>query len=147
MRSSWTVVLVLFLLISVAVVAVLLQGKNSKDCSMRLADKKCISLERATTQDARARGLSGRVSMPMDEGMLFVFDKPRQECFWMKGMHFDIDIIWLDAQKKVVHIERNVKPASYPNSYCPDKAAQYVIEVNAGVAERASVELGGQLSF
>lgn len=85
--------------------------------------------------------------MAQDQGMLFVFNAPDTVCFWMKDMRFSLDIIWLDAQKEVVHIEKNVSPETFPKTYCPDKPAQYVIELNAGEAARNHLVAGHRLSF
>jgi uncharacterized membrane protein (UPF0127 family) len=105
-----------------------------------------LQLERVSTPEAREKGLSGRNSLPKDQGMLFVFAAPSQYCLWMKDMKFNIDIIWLDPAKKVIKIEENVAPSTYPNTFCPDKDAQYVIEVNAGVAKTTGIKLGAQLN-
>ena len=99
------------------------------------------------TMAEREKGLGGRVSLPKDEGMLFVFEGVAVQCFWMKDMHFSIDIIWLDAEKRVVHIEKDVSPETYPRTFCPSKPAKYVIELNAGEASRASIHPGQKLSF
>ncbi len=105
------------------------------------------SLEVAGTPLSQHVGLGGRVSMAQDQGMLFVFNAPDTVCFWMKDMRFSLDIIWLDAQKEVVHIEKNVSPETFPKTYCPDKPAQYVIELNAGEAARNHLVAGHRLSF
>jgi uncharacterized membrane protein (UPF0127 family) len=105
------------------------------------------SLEVAGTPLSQHVGLGGRVSMAQDQGMLFVFDAPDAACFWMKNMHFSLDMIWLDANKRVVHIEQNVSPETFPALFCPDKPAKYVIELKAGEAKRSHVVLGQKLAF
>ncbi len=115
--------------------------------SSKLADHKCLKLEQVSSPRALRQGLSGRISMPVDQGMLFVFDRSSRYCFWMKDMRFPIDIIWLSTDKKVLHLEENVEPKTYPNNFCPGQAAQYVIEVNSGVARKAKIEEGKQLQF
>mgnify|MGYP003619947820 CR=1 FL=1 len=107
----------------------------------------CLSLERVSEPDDLAKGLSGRESMPANQGMLFVFPESSKHCFWMKDMQFPLDMIWVDANKKVVHVEADVQPDSYPNEICPPQPAVYVIEVNAGVAKKAYLTPGSQLQF
>lgn len=98
------------------------------------------------TVRARERGLAGRASLPADEGMLFVFDQPGGWSFWMKGMKLPIDIIWLDADKRVVHIERAVQPDQPPHrSYSPGEDALYVLEVGANQSD--GVHLGDRAKF
>jgi len=104
-------------------------------------------LEVATTTIAQERGLSGRLSMPAKQGMLFSFNGEAQRCFWMKGMRFPLDIIWLNGRKQVVHLERNVSPKTYPETFCPPQLAQYVVELNAGQARIAGITTGETLKF
>lgn len=115
--------------------------------SSKRADYKCLKLEQVSSPGALKQGLSGRISMPEDQGMLFVFDRPSRYCFWMKDMRFPIDIIWLSADKKVLEFAENVEPKTYPNNFCPAQPAQFVIEVNAGVAREVKLEEGKQLQF
>ncbi len=109
--------------------------------------KRGYHLAVASTQEARQKGLGGRADMKENEGMLFVFDAPDAACFWMKNMHFSLDMIWLDADKRVVHIEQNVSPETFPKSFCPGKPAKYVVELKAGEARRSHVVLGQKLAF
>lgn len=106
-----------------------------------------VRYTRLTTEDTREKGLSGRVSLPTEEVMLFVFPEPGLHCFWMKDMQFPIDMIWLDSKKEVIKIESAVQPSTYPERFCPDQPARYVVEVNAGQAQRAGVTVGTRLQF
>lgn len=101
-----------------------------------------LSLEVADTPALQAHGLSDRLSMPRNHGMLFVFDPPSDPGFWMKDMHFPLDMIWLDANKHIVKIDSNVLPESYPNIFTPPGEIKYVIEVNAGVAAELGLSVG-----
>jgi uncharacterized membrane protein (UPF0127 family) len=104
-------------------------------------------LQVADTTAERTKGLGGQNSMPANSGMLFVYAQPTKECFWMKDMHFALDMIWLDANKKVVYIAQDVAPETYPKTYCPPQPAQYVIELHAGEAARQQVHSGDTLLF
>lgn len=104
-------------------------------------------LQVANTLSAREHGLSDRPSLPTDQGMLFSFPDQSVHCFWMKGMHFPLDIIWLDAGKRVLYVKDYATPASYPHAYCPAESAQYVIELNAGQAARTGVQKDQTLTF
>jgi uncharacterized protein len=92
------------------------------------------SLEIADTDAARAQGLSNRVGMAQNHGMLFRYANQGVRCFWMKDMHFSLDIIWLNAQSQAIKIERNVSPDTYPHPFCASPA-QNVLELNAGAAQ------------
>lgn len=105
------------------------------------------SLEVAITKEEHEKGLSNRKSLAEDRGMLFLFQKEDKECFWMKDMEFPLDIIWLDGTKRVVHLERNVSPDTYPQAICPSEKATYVIELNSGQASEAGILPGQILNF
>ncbi len=107
----------------------------------------CIRLGKAVTAADRQQGLSGKTFMPPDEGLLFVFEPPQQACMWMKDMRFSLDMIWLNSSSTITHIERNIKPESYPNSYCGASPAAYVIELNEGTADAAKLKVGDQLKL
>lgn len=110
-------------------------------------DGQRYELQVSDTKSQQAKGLGGRASLPTDKGMLFVFDQSVSHCFWMKDMHFAIDIIWLDDRKQVTHIERRITPDTYPHTFCPTQPSRYVIELNAGQADAHHVHKGQQLSF
>ena len=69
--------------------------------------------------------------------MLFVFDRPGEYAFWMKGMRFPIDIVWLSGHE-VVHIERQIQADSL-SIYAPAQPADRVLEFNAGAMDGLSV--------
>lgn len=94
----------------------------------------------ADTPAKRQQGLSGRETLERDEAMLFVFEEDGYHAFWMKDMKFSIDMIWLDESMAIVHIERNVSPSSYPNTYKSPEPARYVLEVQAGTADRLNLQ-------
>ena len=106
-----------------------------------------FTFETAQTETAQERGLSGRPSLAANHAVLFVFDKPGINCFWMKDMRFGLDIIWLDVGKRVVYIKQNAQPSTYPTSFCPDKPSQYTIEVNDGTVQKTGLKISDKVSF
>ena len=104
----------------------------------------------ALTTDEQTKGLSIKDSLQPDGGMLFPYEAPRILSFWMKDMKFPIDILWLDADKKVVHIEESLQPCSplLPcPSYTPDVQAQYVLETVAGFSSANGIVNGTPVEF
>jgi uncharacterized membrane protein (UPF0127 family) len=91
-----------------------------------------IALEIADTDATRTLGLSNRASLQENTGMLFIFPKADYWGFWMKDMHFPLDIIFLDSTYKVITIFKNVQPNTFPALLKPEGPATYVLEVNAG---------------
>lgn len=101
-----------------------------------------LQAEVADNAITQARGLSGRESLDEDEAMLFIFEKPTKAVFWMKGMKFPIDIIWLDENWRVLAVAPNVLPETYPQTFSAPAPIRYVIETNAGWASNHSVTTG-----
>lgn len=118
--------------------------RNDKNLSI---NGRNFAIEVAHTDNSRQKGLGGRDCIPKNQAMLFVFDKSSPYCFWMKGMRFPIDIVWLNTEKRIVHQENSVQPVSYPNRYCPPVEAQYVLEFHAGTTRAVNLTTGQQLSF
>lgn len=77
-----------------------------KKMKVRINDK-VISVEVADTPQTRSQGLSNRSPLPEDSGMLFLFDSPGRQRFWMKGMKFPLDIIWI-RDHTIVDLNTNV---------------------------------------
>jgi len=106
-----------------------------------------LNLLVADSAEERNKGLSGRDNLGVDQAMLFVFEESGKHCFWMKDMKFDIDILWFDAARKLIHQERKLSPDTYPESYCADKDALYVLEVVSGMAEELDLRDDDQLQL
>jgi uncharacterized membrane protein (UPF0127 family) len=100
-----------------------------------------------TSTSEQEKGLGGRPSLPLDQGMLFSFSGSASRCFWMKDMEFPLDIIWLSSSKKVVYIQPDAQPSSYPGIFCPSLPAQYVIELNGGQTGLKHIRVGQTLEF
>ncbi len=109
--------------------------------TMQLADT-VLEVKVVSTNEERRRGLSGVVGLEPDEGMFFVFDSDGYYGIWMKDMLFSIDILWLNSNKEIVHIESFVDPDTYPTVFKPDKPARYVLEVNAGFVVKHKINVG-----
>lgn len=106
-----------------------------------------VRVEVAATGEEKAQGLSGRNCLDPDSGMLFHYDLSGDYCFWMKDMKFAIDMVWLDDDKKVITIKDRVTPETYPESFCPDRPAKYIVEVDAGKAQEYGWQVGAVLDF
>lgn len=127
-------------------------AKIAKDSTIVSIGKLSVNAKIASTPNDKKTGLSKNDSLALDQGMLFIFDKSDIYPFWMKGMKFAIDIIWLDQNKKVVDIAKNVSPEPGKNDvqlkqYKPATAAKYVLEVNAGLGDLNNVQVGDTANF
>jgi uncharacterized membrane protein (UPF0127 family) len=96
-------------------------------------------LQLAVTSAQQARGLGYRARLPVSSGMLFVFSLSGTRCFWMKGMRFALDIIWLSPSDEVVTVHRDLLPKD-SSIYCA--VSQDVVELDAGQAHAAGIDVG-----
>lgn len=106
-----------------------------------------ISVEVASTSEEQAKGLGQRLSLPDNQGMLFPFMYPGDYGFWMKDMHFPLDMVWISSDKKVVSITPNISPDTYPTVFYPPLAISYVLELNAGAAKEFGIATDTELVF
>ncbi|OGG47170.1 hypothetical protein A2671_01145 [Candidatus Kaiserbacteria bacterium RIFCSPHIGHO2_01_FULL_49_13] len=106
-----------------------------------------IAVEFADTPALRTKGLSGRELLEEGRGMLFIFENAGRYDFWMKDMHFPIDIIWISSDKKVVGITPSLSPETFPEVYYPPTDVPYVLEVPSGYAATHGLKEGDQLTW
>jgi len=108
-----------------------------------------LQVEVMVKDEDRAMGLMFRPSLPKDRGMLFIFERPDFHGIWMKNCRFPIDIVWLDEERKVVHVAESVPPCKAEPCpvYNPLRRAAYVVELNAGQAKREKAVLGAAIGF
>lgn len=102
-----------------------------------------ITVEIADNSEERSKGLMFRESIPHNTGMLFVFENEGLYSFWMKNVEFNLDMIWMDSNGEVVHIEENVPTCTeICPSYTSLRRASYVLEVNAGYVNEINLVKG-----
>ena len=106
-----------------------------------------VKVDLALTAKEQEQGLSGRENLKNDAGMLFIFPKPSINYFWMKDMNFPIDIIWIDFNFRVIYIQKDALPSSYPNSFGPGVDNSYVLEVSDGFSEKNNLKIGDSVEF
>lgn len=102
------------------------------------------SLEVCSTDSERALGLMYRRSLAEHSGMLFVFPHERENSFWMKNTYIPLDMIFVDADLKVVGILEDVPPLNeVPRSV--GKPSKFVVELGAGVTRKHGVVVGSRM--
>ena len=116
---------------------------------LKLPSGKVLQTEVMVSDEDRQMGLMFRPSLPLDHGMLFIFAQPDFHGIWMKNCKFPIDIVWLDAERKVVHVAPKVPPCEAEPCpvYQPLQRASYVVELNAGQAGKEKAVVGSKLEF
>jgi uncharacterized membrane protein (UPF0127 family) len=95
-------------------------------------------------------GLMERSSLPQNGGMLFIFPEQAPRAFWMMNTLIHLDIIFADAEGRILNIAANVPPCVAPRR-CPTyrsiAPARYVLEITGGRAESLGIRAGGYLHF
>ena len=107
----------------------------------------CFDVELAVTQEQKTQGLMYRTSLHKDKGMLFIFEEESEYPFWMKDTLIPLDMVWINSDYEVVHIETAQPCEDICEVINPNANAQYVLEVNAGIADKIGLEAGDKLVF
>lgn len=119
--------------------------------TIQLADER-FELELAMDDDTRRRGLMHREHMDDDAGMLFAFPDERRRQFWMKNCLIDLDILFLDANGRIVATDTMMAPTELDFGVPVDRSdsvrpAQFAIELNRGTIHRLGLEVGDTIDL
>ncbi|MDQ3835795.1 MAG: DUF192 domain-containing protein [Thermoproteota archaeon] len=104
----------------------------------------------SATNEQRTKGLSVKDGLSENQAMLFVFENEAEHRFWMKDMKFPIDIIWMDANKTVIHVEHDLQPCStilLCTTYKANGNSLYVLETVGGFAQKYGITKGTHIDF
>ncbi len=102
-----------------------------------------IQAEVAQTDRERAIGLMHRKDMPTNHGMLFVFDEPQPQCFWMKNTLLPLSIAFVADDGSIVNIA-DMKPLD-ETSHCSKKPVRFALEMNQGWFAKRGIKAGAKL--
>lgn len=105
-----------------------------------------LTIELATTPEARACGLSHRASLTANRGMLFVYAEPEILTFWMKNTRMPLSIAFIDAAGRIVSIQK-MNPFPTTTVYASPVPALYALEVNQGWFEENGIAIGDVVDF
>ncbi len=103
-----------------------------------------IDAQVAQTPEQRQIGLMHRREMPATEGMLFVFEQPATQCFWMKNTLLPLTAAFVADDGRVVNLV-DMKPQT-TDSHCSTEPVRFVLEMNLGWFAKRGVKAGSHLS-
>ena len=137
-----------------AVLVLVISGLSGADASAACADDRVelrgdwgtarFRVDIADTNETRQRGLMFVEEMPANKGMLFVFPDERPRSFWMRNTYIPLDIIYFDATGEWVSVQADAIP--FDETGLPSEGpAQFVLEINAGLAARFGMGPGTQI--
>ena len=143
MNDSWARRAAVIAALCVAAVASAQDGPQ-KLAQVRLnAGIHNINAELASTPQQREIGLMFRNAMPANDGMLFVFEQPGQQCFWMRNTLIPLSVAFIGDDGTVVNID-DMKPQTL-DSHCSAKPVRFVLEMNEGWFAKRGIKAGSRL--
>lgn len=107
-----------------------------------------FQVEVAKDDASRMRGLSGREYLAPEQGMLFIFDTAGNHGFWMKGMKFPLDMVWI-RDNRIVDLTENVPISKelLPAIYYPKETILWMLELNAGAVKKYGLKVGDSIEL
>jgi uncharacterized protein len=116
-----------------------------------LPDGSTVRVELATTEKEREYGLMGRTSLPEGRGMLFVHDDVAPHAYWMYHCKIGLDIVWMDADRRIVEMSPNTPPCTGKANTCGNYGGQepskYVLELPVGDIAKHRLAVGETIGF
>lgn len=110
-----------------------------------------FDVEISKTKEEREKGLMNRKSLKQNKGMLFIFEKPSPVNFWMKNTLIPLDMIFIDENLEIAHIENHAAPCPQNDANCPLYSSvvpiKYVLEIGADLAKINNIEVGNNVSI
>lgn len=117
-------------------------------------DEITLQVQIADTKPLQTRGLMFQEKLPYDQGMLFIFEDTGVRSMWMLNMQFALDVLWLDAQGNVIHIEKDAQPckSALETMACTftngdAKPAKYVLEVTSGFVDKFNITKNSKIEI
>jgi uncharacterized membrane protein (UPF0127 family) len=102
-----------------------------------------IDAQVAQTAQQREIGLMFRKEMPQTEGMIFVFDQPATQCFWMRNTLLPLTAAFVADDGRIVNLA-DMKPQT-DDSHCSEEPVRFVLEMNQGWFARKNIKKGAKL--
>jgi uncharacterized protein len=103
-----------------------------------------IDTQLALTPEQRQIGLMWRKEMPQNEGMLFVFEQPAQQCFWMKNTLLPLTAAFIADDGSIVNLA-DMKPQT-TDPHCSKQPVRYVLEMNKGWFAKKNIKAGSKIT-
>lgn len=105
-----------------------------------------VRVELAQTPEQRQRGLMYRKQLAPDAGMLFIFERPQHNVFWMHNTYLPLDMIFITPEWEVLGIVENATPQTDTPRQVPGLSS-YVLEVNAGFSRQHGIAAGAKIKL
>lgn len=137
--------LIIILFASLTFLFLIIDIPSLKDNPSLIINNKKFNIDIAKSVEQKEKGLSIYDKLPLNKGMIFVFNTPEYYAFWMKDMKFPIDIIYI-RKNKIIDIFKNVPAPKSENETLPiikpKETADMVFEINAGLSDKYNFKIG-----
>ncbi len=138
MRAS-----LVWLLLGLSLQALAQQAQTNLPRTKLTAGMHMLDVQLAQTPQERQIGLMFRKEMPQHEGMLFVFEQPATQCFWMRNTLIPLTAAFVADDGTIVNLA-DMKPLS-DDSHCSTKPVRFVLEMNQGWFAKRNIAAGYKL--
>lgn len=122
----------LFILLVTGAVLVILGFRPKVSLDNVISGEGIYKFLLADTIEEQVKGLSEMGSLPENTVMFFAYEKDDSCAIWMKDMLFNIDVVWLDKDFKVIDYKEAISPDTFPENFAPKTPCRYFIEANEG---------------
>ena len=150
LKKFLIITLTITILSSIFYLLSIFKAQKLDKIEVNIKDKN-YKLEIADTVSSRAKGLSRRKHLCSNCGMLFVFNRPAYQIFWMKDTLIPLDIIFLDKDKKITAIHQAQPQPHTPilklKRYGSQQPSLFVIELKAGQSQKIGLQIGQTINF
>lgn len=136
--------LFLFIAVVLAAAPALAAAKTERLVVVSSAGERAFNVEVVREEAERNRGLMHRKTLADDAGMLFDYDPPQEVAFWMKNTYIPLDIIFIDAEGRIITIAANTTPHSLKR-IPSNGVARGVLEINGGLAAKLGIKVGDRV--
>jgi uncharacterized membrane protein (UPF0127 family) len=143
MFNKFRVLLATIVISSLSVSTLAQDGPQSLPAIKLSVGMHVIQAELAQTPEQRSTGLMFRKTMGTNDGMLFAFEEPGQQCFWMKNTLLPLSVAFIADDGSVVNID-DMKPQTL-DSHCSTKPVRFVLEMNDGWFVKRGIKAGTKM--
>ncbi len=140
------VVLTIVLILSILVFFIVKNQMDKPEIKNLQIGDKHYQVEIVRSEKDQIKGLSDRNSLEDIDGMLFVYDDSRIRSFWMEGMRFDLDIIWI-RNSKIIGFTENISYQDQGKSYKLPEKCDMVLELKSGRVKNDDLKIGNKVEI
>lgn len=146
MKKYYWLFLIIVIIIMIIIGIFSIRSNNHSNAMVLINDHQ-FSVEVASTESQREQGLMNRTELNVDSGMLFKFPKSDIYTIWMKNTKIPLDVIWINDDKIVEIATLDPQTTDDIPQQTAQSKANYILEINAGLADQYNFKIGDKVSL